>query len=191
MANATVAFSFTRALHVAAFPSQAKGRSPSTTPGTRRSTKKEQQPPPESPSLLHPPAQQKAVLPVLCFARDLDESACFPPTSPANTTNRHRLLCPESSGYLRSRQPVPHDPIPPELLPRVPARSFKLDTNRLCRNLRSSRRGAAGGPSGMTTEHLRPLLHEGRSLELFSCVPVWHGSLRLWLTWFVRVGSQL
>ena len=66
------------------------------------------------------------------------------------------------------RPPVPRDPIPPELLHHVPARSFKLDTDRLCRNLRSSRRGAAGGPSGMTTEHLRPLLHEGRSLELFS-----------------------
>ena len=38
----------------------------------------------------------------------------------------------------------------------------------LCRNLRSSRRGAAGELSRMTTEHLRPLLHEGRSLELFS-----------------------
>ena len=66
------------------------------------------------------------------------------------------------------RQPVPRDPIPPELLHHVPVRSFKLDTDRFCRNLRSSRRGAAGGPSGMTTEHFRPLLHEGRSLELFS-----------------------
>ena len=66
------------------------------------------------------------------------------------------------------RPPVPRDPILPELLHHVPARSFKLDTDRLCRNLRSSRRGAAGGPSGMTTEHLRPPLHEGRSLELFS-----------------------
>ena len=31
-----------------------------------------------------------------------------------------------------------------------------------------SRRGAAGGPSGMTMEHLRLLLHEARGLELFS-----------------------
>ena len=58
--------------------------------------------------------------------------------------------------------PVPGDPIPPKLLHHVPVRSFKLDTDTLCRNLRSSRRGAAGGPN------LRPLLHEGRSLELFS-----------------------
>ena len=43
------------------------------------------------------------------------------------------------------RPPVPRDPIPPELLHHVPVRSFKLDTDRLCRNLRSSRRGAAGG----------------------------------------------
>ena len=34
------------------------------------------------------------------------------------------------------------------------------------RNLRSSKRGAAGGPSGMTTEHLRPLLSDGRGMRL-------------------------
>ena len=38
------------------------------------------------------------------------------------------------------------------------------------KNLRSSRRGAAGGPSGMTTEHLRPLLDERRALHLFFLV---------------------
>ena len=58
--------------------------------------------------------------------------------------------------------------IPPECLHHVPATGFKLDTDKLSRNLRSSRRGAAGGPSGMTMEHLRPLLHEARGLELFS-----------------------
>ena len=66
------------------------------------------------------------------------------------------------------RPPVTRDPVPPECLHHLPVRSFKLDTNRLCRNLRCSRRGAADGPSGVPTEHLRPLLHERRSLELFS-----------------------
>ena len=36
------------------------------------------------------------------------------------------------------RPPVPRDPIPPELLRHVPVRPVKLDTDRLCRNLRSS-----------------------------------------------------
>ena len=39
--------------------------------------------------------------------------------------------------------------------PEVP---FELDQALLVRNLKSARRGAAGGPSGLTAEHLRPLL---------------------------------
>ena len=35
---------------------------------------------------------------------------------------------------------------------------FALDVKRFAKNLRTSRRGAAPGPSGMTSEHLRPLL---------------------------------
>ena len=35
---------------------------------------------------------------------------------------------------------------------------LNLDEKRFAQNLRSSRRGAAAGPSGMTTHHLRPLL---------------------------------
>ena len=56
---------------------------------------------------------------------------------------------------VNCRPPVPRDPIPQELLHHVPSTEFKLDTDKLSRNLRSSRRGAAGGPSGMTMEHLR------------------------------------
>ena len=33
-----------------------------------------------------------------------------------------------------------------------------LDPDLFAKNLRVARRGAAGGPSGMTSEHLRPLL---------------------------------
>ena len=69
---------------------------------------------------------------------------------------------------VNRRRPVPRDPIPPELLHHVPSTEFKLDTDKLSRNLRSSRRVVAGGPSGMTMEHLRPLLHEAKGFELFS-----------------------
>ena len=53
-----------------AFLSQDKGRSPSATPGTRRSTKKQQQPPPDFPS-VHPPAQQRRFCPCSESRKDL------------------------------------------------------------------------------------------------------------------------
>ena len=48
--------------------------------------------------------------------------------------------------------------------PRTP---FELDEQKFSRNLRSARRGVAAGPSGMTTEHLRPLLDDNRALHSF------------------------
>ena len=41
-----------------------------------------------------------------------------------------------------------------------------LNEKRFSKNLRSFRRGAAAGPSGMTAEHLRPLLNATRILHL-------------------------
>ena len=41
-----------------------------------------------------------------------------------------------------------------------------LDEKLFGRNLRSARRGVPGGPSGMTCEHLRPLLDERRAMQL-------------------------
>ena len=49
-----------------------------------------------------------------------------------------------------------------------PTVHFDLNEDRFCRNLRSSRRGAAVGPSRMTSEHLRPLLEDVRGMKLFS-----------------------
>ena len=40
------------------------------------------------------------------------------------------------------------------------SRAFDMDETVFLRNLRSARRGAEAGPSGMTTEHLRPSLHD-------------------------------
>ena len=54
----------------------------------------------------------------------------------------------------------PRDPLPDELTAFELVARFELDEHMLARNLRTSRRGAAGGPSGMTTEHLRPLLDD-------------------------------
>ena len=63
---------------------------------------------------------------------------------------------------LRCRPDVPREAIP------VLARGspmFDLDERTFNRNVRSARKGAAGGPSGMTCDHLRPLLDSPRDLH--------------------------
>ena len=65
------------------------------------------------------------------------------------------------------RPPLPRDVLPPDLVHHMPIRPFQLDEHIFSRNLRSSRRGAAAGPSGMTMEHLRPLLDDVRALHSF------------------------
>ena len=56
------------------------------------------------------------------------------------------------------RPPVLWDPIPDDILNVVPRRQFVLDPEEFAHNVRSAKRGAAGGPSGMTAEHLRLIL---------------------------------
>ena len=68
---------------------------------------------------------------------------------------------------LRLRPQMPRDPIPPEILNHVPQTPFVLAEDKFGANLRSARRGTAGGPSGMTNEHLRPLLDSERDMHLF------------------------
>ena len=48
----------------------------------------------------------------------------------------------------------------------TPARPFDLHDETFCRNLRSARQGAAPGPSGMTCEHMQPLLESDRDSGL-------------------------
>ena len=65
------------------------------------------------------------------------------------------------------RPPRPREPLPHDVVSHVPGRAFELDEQLLSRNLRSVRRGAAAGPSGMTTEHLRLLCSDMRTLHVF------------------------
>ena len=58
-------------------------------------------------------------------------------------------------------------PAPAELTNYVPPRVFELDESKFNRNLRSSRRGATAGFSGMNMEHVRPLQNDARSLHSF------------------------
>ena len=78
------------------------------------------------------------------------------------SVGRHTLegadLADGNTATLRElRQPPanPRNPIPP--VP-VDGPIFNLDEKVFCRNVRATRKGAAGSPSGMTNDHLRPLL---------------------------------
>ena len=63
------------------------------------------------------------------------------------------------------RPPAPRERLPRDVQDHQPAGLVELDQDRLLRNMRCARRGAAGGPSGMTAEHLRPLLDSERDAE--------------------------
>ena len=74
---------------------------------------------------------------------------------------------PSTLAELRRRPAVPREPVLD--LPRdTPL--FNLDETVFGRNVRSARRGAAGGPSGMICDHLRPLLSNPRDLHKFFLV---------------------
>ena len=65
------------------------------------------------------------------------------------------------------RRPLPRGALPPDLVHHMPVRLFQLDEHIISRNLRSSRRGAAAGPSGVTMEHMRHLLDDVKALHSF------------------------
>ena len=66
----------------------------------------------------------------------------------------------------RRRPPRPREPIPDHLLNMTPA-LFELDEDKFAKNVRSARKGAASGPSGMMVEHLRPLMDNCRDMHMF------------------------
>ena len=69
--------------------------------------------------------------------------------------------------------PVPREPVPRELLTWRRVAPFQLDEDNLAPNIRKARRGAAPGPSRMTSEHLFPLLEsEYGSFSLLASWPV-------------------
>ena len=84
----------------------------------------------------------------LSSARQVLEGAALAPGNQATV----RQLTDAGSG-----PPQPREPLPPEVLNHVPPIAFDLNEDVFNRNLRSSKKGAAAGPSGMTCEHLRPL----------------------------------
>ena len=75
---------------------------------------------------------------------------------------------------LRQRLAQFRDQLPLEIVHHTPDSEFKLEEAPFGRNSRTARKGAAAGPSGMTSEHLRPLL---------ASLPTLH--------WLFRLGEHL
>ena len=67
---------------------------------------------------------------------------------------------------LRRRPQVSREPLPPEITGRRPESPCSLDHILFTQNFRCARRGAAAGPSGVTEEHLKPILDSARDAEL-------------------------
>ena len=57
--------------------------------------------------------------------------------------------------------------LPPHIEQNVPDRLFALDADKFAVNLCFSRKSTEGGVSGMTNEHLRPLLENPRDMHTF------------------------
>ena len=64
------------------------------------------------------------------------------------------------------RPPVPRHELSQEILRSEPVEVFELDGDALLTCLRTARRGAAPGPSGMTADHLFPILESETDSEL-------------------------
>ena len=62
--------------------------------------------------------------------------------------------------------PLPRDLLPEAILEHEPEVRFSLEAHRFAANLRSSRRGAAAGLSGMTTDHLRLVLDQVKDTHM-------------------------
>ena len=65
-------------------------------------------------------------------------------------------------GRCARRPTAPYSPLPEALLNHVPEMPLSL----VMKNLKCARRGAAAGPSGMTSEHLRSVLENPRDAGL-------------------------
>ena len=68
--------------------------------------------------------------------------------------------------FPNRRLRVPRVPLSEEVQHAAPARLFELDAVEFLTNLRKARRGAAPGPSGMTSDHLFPVLESLAVSEL-------------------------
>ena len=81
------------------------------------------------------------------------------PVAPGNHATLRALRDPQR------RPQAPRSPLAPKLIGFQPTALVELEQDRLLKNLRSARQGAAGGPSGTTADHVRPLMDSERDVE--------------------------
>ena len=84
--------------------------------------------------------------------------------APGTLTTLRELTNPER------RPPMPRQELSQEIAHSEPAVPFDLDADEFLICLRTARRGAAGGPSGMTSEHLFPLRDSERDSSVLTRV---------------------
>ena len=104
-------------------------------------------------------AERLALLGELSAGRQALEGATI---APGNLSTLRDLTDP-----IR-RPAAPREPLHEDLTRFVPEHDFQLDPDVFLANVRSARRGAAAGPSGMTADHLRPLLESERDSEVLA-----------------------
>ena len=63
---------------------------------------------------------------------------------------------------------VPREALPASIHQHIPQVEIDLEQDRFSANLRSARRGAARGPSGMTADHIKVVLESERD-----CISLW------------------
>ena len=116
------------------------------------------------------------------------------------SATRHTLdsIAPGNQQTLRAlqdpnrRPAVLRSPLPPAILNHVPKVEFDLSQEGLLANLRCSRRRAAGGPSGMTADHIRAILNSERDSKSFwrMCQEFARGCLPEEILRAVRIGRM-
>ena len=94
----------------------------------------------------------------LSAARQALEGA---PVAPGTMSTLRALTDPEE------RPPLPRAPLSPEVAEAQPVEAFELDSIEFLTCLRRGRRGAAAGPSGMTSDHLFPVFENEGDSDLF------------------------
>ena len=70
--------------------------------------------------------------------------------------------------HPEKRPKTPREPLPDRIMHHQPECPVDIDEQVFARILRTARRGAAAGPSGMTSEHLRPLLDSDHDMSALS-----------------------
>ena len=100
----------------------------------------------------------------------------------------------------RRRPPKPREPITPKVLYHRPEARFTLSSELFLHNLKKSKKGSAAGLSGITKDHLFPLMRNSQDRDLLcelaqefarAEIPDVMRGLCAWVGWLVRVVGEI